>query len=124
MTEYNAKDMRSQAGKMLDEARRGEEVVIWRRGAERFVLRYEPEESAHPSEHQGGIPVSTSSDDLLEQLISGQQQTNDLLRQLVDQKDTDLGEIIRRSESQLSQVADPGKLTVTARVEEPEPAEP
>ncbi|MET8511993.1 hypothetical protein [Streptomyces sp. NPDC005077] len=123
MGSYNAKDMRSKAGQMLDEARRGGEVVIMRRGAERFVLRYEPE-GAHPSEHQGDASVSTpASDDLLGQIISGQEQTNDLLRALVEQGKADrtLDEIIERS--QPARVAEPSMVTVRLE-EEPVQARP
>ncbi|MEU5448686.1 hypothetical protein [Streptomyces californicus] len=101
MATYNAKDMRSKAGQMLDAARRGEEVVIMRRGAERFVLRYEPE-GAHPGEQQGDSSVSTpASGDLLGQILGEQAQTNDLLRELVEQGrgDRTLDQIIERSQS-------------------------
>ncbi|MEU8556005.1 hypothetical protein AB0C80_18715 [Streptomyces anthocyanicus] len=120
MTEYNAKDMRSKAGQMLDEARRGEEVVIWRRGAERFVLRYEAE-GAHSGEHQVDISMSTGADDLLGQLIDGQSTTNDLLRQLVEHKDTVLDDLIKQTKAHAAEVVTSG--AVTARVDE-EPQRP
>ncbi|MFD8472020.1 type II toxin-antitoxin system Phd/YefM family antitoxin [Streptomyces globisporus] len=116
MATYNAKDMRSKAGQMLDEARRGEGVVIMRRGAERFVLRYEPE-GAHPNEHQGDSSVNTpASDDLLGQILGEQAQTNVLLRELVEQGKGDraLDQIIEKSQP----TAEARPSTVTVQIPE------
>ncbi|TJZ93554.1 type II toxin-antitoxin system prevent-host-death family antitoxin [Actinacidiphila oryziradicis] len=74
MSTYTAKMMRSNAGQMLDQARRGEEVVITRRGAERFVLLYEPEGSAHSGEHpEVSTEVTTALAEMREMLAEVQE---------------------------------------------------
>ncbi|WP_328981743.1 type II toxin-antitoxin system prevent-host-death family antitoxin [Streptomyces mirabilis] len=108
---YRTREMQTKAKEILDAAEAGEDVRITRNGRVfRVVLDDEPAEP---------LTSTPASDDLLGQIISGQQQANDLLRELVEQgrNDRTLDEIIERS--QPLQIAEPGMVTV--RLEEPEP---
>ncbi|MET8114024.1 type II toxin-antitoxin system Phd/YefM family antitoxin [Streptomyces prasinus] len=115
MRTYSTRQVQSKTKEILDAAAAGEEVRITR-GKQVFkVLLVEGE----PTESVQGA----STDDLLAQLVEQTSQQTDLLRQLVEQKDTTLEDLIEQSKPQALQVADPGKLTVTARVDE-EPQRP
>ncbi|MFH9038474.1 type II toxin-antitoxin system Phd/YefM family antitoxin [Streptomyces sp. NPDC017966] len=88
---YRTREMQTKAKEILDAAEAGEDVRITRNGKV-FKVVLADAELPKPT----GALAGTGSDDLLEQLVSGQQQTNDLLRQLVEQKDTTLDDLIEQ----------------------------
>ncbi|MGV9228503.1 type II toxin-antitoxin system Phd/YefM family antitoxin [Streptomyces nigra] len=112
---YRTREMQTKAKEILDAAEAGEDVRITRNGRifKVVLVDIEPTEATE-------VLASTGSGDLLEQLVSGQQQTNDLLRQLVGHKDTVLEDLVKQAKAQPAEVVTTG--TVTARVDE-EPRE-
>ncbi|MFE6627377.1 type II toxin-antitoxin system Phd/YefM family antitoxin [Streptomyces rochei] len=130
---YRTREMQTKAKEILDAAEAGEDVRITRNGKV-FKVVLADAEAAEPAE----ALASTGSGDLLEQLISGQSQTNDLLRELIEQNGNsrDLDKIIEQNGDtrlldeiiEKSQPAVATRSTVTVqipeRVEDPKPEAP
>jgi antitoxin (DNA-binding transcriptional repressor) of toxin-antitoxin stability system len=107
---YKTREMQTKAKEILDAVDAGEEVQITRNGRVYRVVLAE------------GEPVRAEPrDDLLATLVEQGSQQIDLLRQLVEHKDTVLDDLVKQTKAQPAEVATSG--IVTARVdEEHEPA--
>ncbi|MFJ3665041.1 type II toxin-antitoxin system Phd/YefM family antitoxin [Streptomyces sp. NPDC090106] len=109
MRMYSTRQVQAKTKEILDAAAAGEEVRITR-GKQVFKVVLVEGEQTDPLQ-------ATSTDDLLAELVQQSAQQTDLLRQLVEHKDTVLGDLIERAQShQPTVVARPAK--VTARVDE------
>ncbi|MEU6635732.1 type II toxin-antitoxin system Phd/YefM family antitoxin [Streptomyces rochei] len=109
---YRTREMQTKAKEILDAAEAGEDVRITRNGKV-FKVVLANAELPEPA----GALAGMGSDDLLEQLVSGQRQTNDLLRQLVEHKDTTLDDLIEQGNTQ----TDEATATVWPRMILPDP---
>lgn len=109
---YRTREMQTKAKEILDAAEAGEDVRITRNGKV-FKVVLADAEPAGPLEALMG----TGSDDLLAQLLEQSSQQTDLLRQLVEHKDTVLDDLIEQTQrSQAAEAVTSGMVTV--RVDE------
>ncbi|MGW3305915.1 type II toxin-antitoxin system Phd/YefM family antitoxin [Streptomyces sp. NPDC001073] len=116
MRTYSTRQVQAKTKEILDAAAAGEEVRITR-GQQVFKVVLVEGEQTEPVAHG-------STDDLLAQLVEQSGQQTDLLRQLVEHKDTVLDDLVKQTKPQPAEEARPATVTVEIPETPPQAPEP